>query len=268
MPGPGPGFCLRRGGGGGRASGWAPSLTLRDPARCSFSPSRLLLHLLLSARGGRQGAGAPGRAHAPPPAGEARAAWPLAGAPGRGGGASARRHRPDDEAGGRNAATYGAGPGAVLPSPAFPFSSPTRDICALRRAATREAGPRRAARRPGGKRITWWWSGFPSSWGEREFAAPQKCRPHSSIGTQKYIPQGLCSRTLLEHPSSWGKEGGTSILFSRWGSCSSDSLGHMGKALNCPVHSQGLFLAFSPSSVQQAVCPWASHFSPLYLFML
>lgn len=125
MPGPGPGSCLRRGGGGGRAGGWAPSLTLRAPARCSFSPSRLLLHLLLSARGGRQGAGAPGPARTPRLRPE-RLAPPSHWLGLRDEGAEPRRGDtgPGEEAGGRNAATYGAGSPRCAPLPRFPLLQP------------------------------------------------------------------------------------------------------------------------------------------------
>lgn len=129
MPGPGPGSCLRRGGGGGRAGGSAPSLTLRGPARCSLSPSRLLLHLLLhlllTARGGRQGAGAPGPARTPRPRPE-RLAPPRHWLERRDEGAEPRRGDtgPGREAGGRNAATYGAGPPRRAPLPRFPLLQP------------------------------------------------------------------------------------------------------------------------------------------------
>lgn len=194
MPGPGPGYCLRRGGGGGRASGWAPSLTLGDPARCSFSPSRLLLHLLLSARGGRQGAGAPGPRASPTPgrSGSRRPAigW-GAGTRGRSLGEETQGLTKRREEGTRR--RTGPAPRAVLPSPAFPFSSPTRDICALRRAAVRGGALPRRAQAPGMSASRGGEAASLLRRAEGSSQPPKSARPRSSIGTQKYIHPRFCA---------------------------------------------------------------------------
>lgn len=204
MPGPGPGSRLRRGGGGGQAGGWAPSLTLCAPARCSLSPSRLLLHLLLlSARGGRQGAGAPGPARSPRPRPE-RLAQPRHWLGRRDEGAGPRRGDtgPGEEAGGRDAATYGPVPRAALPSPAFPFSNPTRDICALRARGGSRGGASPGCAQAPGRRITWWRSGFPSPRGARErgVRSPPECRPRRSLASHRdaeiHPPRALRPGTL------------------------------------------------------------------------
>lgn len=191
MPGPGPGSCLRRGGGGGQAGGSAPSLTPRGPARCSLSPSHLLLHLLLTARGGRQGAGAPGPARTPRLLPERLAPprhWLGCGdeevEPRRG------DTGPGEEAGGRHAATYGAGPPPRAPLPRFPLLQP--DPGHLRAAGARRlegrglAGPRggpRRARHVVAERLP-----FSAGWrgrGRGVFADPQKCRPRSSLASHR-----------------------------------------------------------------------------------
>lgn len=191
MPGPGPGSCLRRGGGGGQAGGSAPSLTLRGPARCSLSPSRLLLHLLLTARGGRQGAGAPGPARTPRPRPE-RLAPPRHWLERRGEGAEPRRGDtgPGREAGGRNAATYGAGPPRRAPLPRFPL--PWLDPGHLRAMGARRpegrglaglrAGPPAGVSRGGGAASLL--CGVARSTGEWGVTAPQKCRPGCSLASQ------------------------------------------------------------------------------------
>lgn len=163
------------------AGGWAPSLALRAPACCSLSPSRLLLHLLLTARGGRQGAGAPGPARTPRPRPERLATPPYwLGLRTRGRsrdeetqGLAKRREEGTPRRTGRPPAPRSPPP--LSPSPARPGT-----FARVGRAAARGAGLCRAARRPSplGLCVTWWQSGFPSPEGTRRwkgvFSAPLK----------------------------------------------------------------------------------------------
>ena len=289
MPGPGPGSCLRRGGGGGgRAGRRLGSLTHapRSSSLLALSPSRLLLllHLLLlTARGGgRQGAGAPGPARTPRPRPERlapRRHWLGC----RDEGAEPRRGDtgPGREAGGRNAATYGAGPPRRAPLPRFPLLQP--DPGHLRATGARRpkgrglaglrAGPPAGASRGGGAASLL--GGVARGAGERGVTAPQKCRPCSSLASQRgpkiHPPRVRRPGTLLGHrPSPWvKKEGGISILFSSWGRCPSDSLRLVCKPRSSPLHLEGLFLASSPSLCQEGCVHLSkSLFPSLYPFLL
>ena len=278
MPGPGPGSCLRRGGGGRRAGSSAPSLTLRAPARCSISPSRLLLHLLLTARGGRQGAGAPGPARTPRLRPE-RLAPPHHWLGRQDQGAEPRRGDtgPGEEAGGRNAATYGDCPPRRAPLPRFPLLQPNPGLLRAtgarrpegRGLARLRAGSQAGASRGGG-------AVSPVGWVARRrgvSAAPRQRRPRSSLASghwspEIYPPWVLHSGTLLGRPllvregrrhlhpiSQRGKLPSESGLFAKPEAAQS-------------THREGLFLALSPSSAQQAMCTWASHFPSIGLFVM
>ena len=116
------------------------------------------------------------RAHAPPSAREARAASPLAGAPGPGGGAAARRHRAWRRGGRKERRDVrGLPPAPRSPPPLSPSPAQPGTFARYGRAAARGAGPRQAARRLPGGCVTWWRSGFPCRLGgaaERGVCSP------------------------------------------------------------------------------------------------
>lgn len=277
MPGPGPGSCLRRGGGGGRAGCSAPSLTLRAPASCSISPSRLLLHLLLTARGGRQGAGAPGPARTPrlrperlaPPhhrlGRQDQRAEPRRGDTG-----------PGEEAGGRNAATYGDCPPRRAPLPRFPLLQPDPGL--LRATGARRPEGRGLARLRAGSQAGASRGGGAASpvcrvaRARGVSAAPRKRRPRSSLASEHwspdiYPPRVLHSGTLLGRPSSWGKEGATSILFPREGSCLRSQACLQSPKLPSPLTGRG-FSCLLVQALPSRLCALGQVIFPLWAYLL
>lgn len=242
MPGPGPGSCLRRGGGGGGRAGRRLGSLTHAPRSSSLlalpeppPPPPPPPHGEGRAAGRRR---ARPRAHAPPPAGEARAAPPLAGAPGRGGGAAARRHRARPRGGRKERRDVrGRPPAPRSPPPLSPSPARPGTFARYGRSAARGAGPRRAARRPpggagasrggGAASLLGGVAGRAGEWGVPAPPGAQAwLRPRFAAGPRNTPTLGSPPSDGLAGASLLVGEGRRHLLpISPWGSCPWDSLG-------------------------------------------